>query len=282
MNGEESSSIPQSDDQFFKNDEDIPIGVANDVCQGKSDATSSYKPSYSPHVKYDTSWEDDDVKYDVKVMARTQIFDISKSNLDVTEDIPTFYPLKLTVGMSKDDPYIYKGGRAPKVPFIVISTNLEEIKDYAFGGNEVIERLIIPNTVTHIGMGALLGCSKLKHVIFEEGSSLRHIRRWAFEWCTMIEEMKLPESLETLGGYAFVDCKGLKKVTLSPKMTTIDDYTFNGCSSLVTAVEGMNVIQSIGEQAFSRCSSLETINVSQSADIDDTAFLNCNARINLI
>jgi hypothetical protein len=93
--------------------------------------------------------------------------------------------------------------------------------------------------------------------------------------------MNLPASLETLGWGAFIVCKGLKKVTLSPKMTTIERWTFNECSSL-TAVEGMNVIQSIGYDAFTDCSSLETIDVNQSADIHDDAFNKCNARINRI
>ena len=93
--------------------------------------------------------------------------------------------------------------------------------------------------------------------------------------------MNLPASLETLGDGAFRSCEGLKKVTLSPKMTTIEEYTFYGCSSL-TAVEGMNGIQSIGWSAFYDCSSLETIDVNQSADIDDNAFNHCNARINRI
>jgi hypothetical protein len=67
-------------------------------------------------------------------------------------------------------------------------------------------------------------------------------------------------------------------------MTTIEYDTFNGCSSL-TAVEGMNVIQSIGLFAFAECSSLETIDVNQSADIAEgeyAAFILCNARINRI
>jgi hypothetical protein len=98
--------------------------------------------------------------------------------------------------------------------------------------------------------------------------------------------MNLPASLETLGDAALYDCRKLKKVTLSPKMTTIQIQTFRDCSSL-TAVEGMNGIQSIRQYAFSHCFSLETIDVNQSADIHNGAFTHgaftrCNARINRI
>jgi hypothetical protein len=100
----------------------------------------------------------------------------------------------------------------------------------------------------------------------------------------MIEEMNLPASLKTLDVWVFSRCKGLKKVTLSPKMTTIEEHTFYECSSL-TSVEGMNVIQFIGDRAFSDYSSPETIDVNQSADFGDSdyyAFDECNAVINYI
>ena len=122
-----SSASAKQEDRRVKTD-DITVGVADAVCQGKSNSTSSYTFS--------------------EVMTRTKIFDISKSNLDAREDIPTFYPLKLTIGMSKDDPYIYKGGRAPKVPFIEISPDVEEIQDDAFEYNIVIERLVFPKSLT--------------------------------------------------------------------------------------------------------------------------------------
>ena len=112
--------------------------------------------------------------------------------------------------MSKDDPYRYMSGtgRTPKVPFIVISPTLGEIQDRAFEENDVIERLVIPNTVTQMGERALARCSKLKDLIFEEGSSLRHIGGSAFYECELIEEMNLPASLETrLGDAAFHTCK---------------------------------------------------------------------------
>jgi hypothetical protein len=266
IQGASSSASAKREDQEVKTD-DITVGVADAVCQGKSDATSYYTSS------------------NVKVLAYTKIFDISKSNLGSTNDndipIPTFRPLQTSCGLSEFDPYIYKGGRAPKVPFIVISPDVEVIQDNAFYMNDVIERLVIPKKVTKMGKSALWHCSKLKDVIFEEGSSLRQIGFEAFYNCRMIEEMNLPASLETLEERAFYYCKGPKKVTLSPKMTTIEDQTFFGCLSL-TSVEGMNGIQSIRSLAFSGCPSLETIDVNQSADIDRKAFINCNARINRI
>ena len=65
-------------------------------------------------------------------MAHTNIYDISKINLDSAKDtdpIPTFLHLLTSSGsvLSENDPFIYKGGKAPKVPFIVISPGIDEI-----------------------------------------------------------------------------------------------------------------------------------------------------------
>ena len=63
--------------------------------------------------------------------------------------------------------------------------------------------MVVTKNVTHLGDYALYGCSKLEKVKFEDGSMLRSIGRGAFIGCEKLEEMKLPSSLETLGGAAF-------------------------------------------------------------------------------
>jgi hypothetical protein len=270
-----SSSIPDRDGPMLKKEDSIPVGVANVVCKkDQFDDISSRVVS------------------EVKVMARTSIFDVSKSNfVSTAEDdhrpIPTFRPLKTCCGLSAFDPYIYEGDRALNVPFIKISPGVKEIHKAAFSYNDHIEQLFIPKTVTRIGEGALKQCLNLKHVIYEERSSPLHIGKYAFYRSMQIEEMTFPASLEILGFGAFLGCEGLKKVTFSSNMTTpknviLENGTFSGCSSL-TIVEGMNAISSIEQNAFFyNCSSLESININQSADIHGKAFESCPARINRI
>lgn len=82
------------------------------------------------------------------------------------------------VGMSRDNPYIYEGGKAPKVPFIEISPNIEVIQEDAFLDNDVIVRLVIPKTVTDMGKFSLAQCINLKYLIFEK-ESLVLASNWA-------------------------------------------------------------------------------------------------------
>ena len=146
------SSILKRGDHRMKMD-DIPLGVANDICHGEVRYVSSYERTSS------------------KVMARTSIFDISKMNLDSAKDIdvpiPTFNPLNLC-GMSEYYPFIYEGGVAPKVPFIVISPNVDKIQNDAFRCNDLIVRLVFPKQVTVLGEGAPRQCSELKFLVFEQ------------------------------------------------------------------------------------------------------------------
>ena len=218
----------------------------------------------------------------VQMLGQTTIFDITKPSITSMENVPTFYPLQTTGrGMTKDDPYVYDGGVAPMVPFVVISHTVQRIDVNAFFRNKRLERIVIPKHVTHIGYGAFGECPDLVEVIFEEPSSLVEIEMYAFSVCEKIEEIRLPDSLEKLRRDAFGNCKGLRRVTLSSKMTTIEMSTFSDCESL-TSVERMHSITNIKEWAFSGCSSLKSIDVNANADIHDDAFLNCKAKINRI
>ena len=110
-----SPALKSKGAELFENrKKEISVDVANDVCQGKSIDLFSYTSS------------------DIEVMAHTKIYDISKINLDSAKDtdpIPTFLHLLTSSGsvLSENDPFIYKGGKAPKVPFIVISPGIDEI-----------------------------------------------------------------------------------------------------------------------------------------------------------
>ena len=59
-------------------------------------------------------------------------------------------------------------------------------------------------------------------------------------------------------------------ITLSPKITTIEPSTFEGCSSL-QHVNGMISIDAIKDRAFAYCTLLQSIDVKKS--IAKTAFL---------
>lgn len=76
-----------------------------------------------------------------------------------------------------------------------------------------------------------------------------------------LEEIHLPQSLETIGEGSFRGCSALKgNITLPDGMTAIGDYTFYDCKNLQEIIIPESITE-IGEGAFSGCSKLKNINL---------------------
>ena len=95
-----------------------------------------------------------------------------------------------------------------------VPESIERIRDECFSHGNV-KTVNIPASVLKItgdegdqldgwtGRGAFYGCENLQRVIFAEGSQLKEIGRNAFFRCSMLLNIILPESVETLGEYSF-------------------------------------------------------------------------------
>lgn len=51
----------------------------------------------------------------------------------------------------------------------------------------------------------------------------------AFECCSGLTSISIPNSVKSIGDYAFKDCSGLTSVAIPNSVTSIDDYAFKGC-----------------------------------------------------
>ena len=94
------------------------------------------------------------------------------------------------------------------VTTIVLPSTLESIGDYAFYSHlRVKGRLVIPKQVRTIGMYSFAHVSRSSSVTleFEEPSQLTAIGKNAFSLFRINNVVKLPESLETIGGGAFYE-----------------------------------------------------------------------------
>ena len=81
----------------------------------------------------------------------------------------------------------------------------------------------------------------------------------AFEKCTKLETIDIPNSVVTLGNSAFSGCTSLANVSIGNGVKTISKYAFNNCSSLESVHLGSS-IESVGYHAFYGCTSLNSIN----------------------
>ena len=128
-------------------------------------------------------------------------------------------------------------------------------------------------SVTSIGDWAFNYCSGLTSVTIP--NSVVSIGRYAFYYCSGLTSVTIGNSVTSIGGSAFRDCSGLISVTIPNSVTSIGEYAFNNCSGL-TSVTIPNSVKSIGDYAFDNCTGLTSVTIGNSVEsIGDWAFVNC-------
>ncbi|MCD7782890.1 MAG: leucine-rich repeat domain-containing protein, partial [Firmicutes bacterium] len=78
------------------------------------------------------------------------------------------------------------------------------------------------------------------------------IANYAFEGCTSLTSVTIPDSVKTIGGGAFSGCASLTSITIPDGVTTIGEYAFYGCESL-TSITIPDSVTHIGAYAFWGC-----------------------------
>ena len=141
-----------------------------------------------------------------------------------------------------------------------------------------ITQVSIPQGVTRIGNSALWGMVSLENVTIPD--SVETIGDNAFDGCG-VTKIVIPDSVIRIGKEAFRTCGSLEEVKLSKSLTDIEDSTFSNCSVLkqMDIPEG---VTTIGMQAFSGCESLSSINIPNSVtNIGAVAFYSCVSLSNI-
>ena len=110
-----------------------------------------------------------------------------------------------------------------------------------------------------------------------DGKSVTCIGAYAFEYCSNITSVTIPDSVTSISQFAFLNCKNLTEVTIPYSVTSIDDWAFSGCSSLAS-ITILNSVTYIGDAAFYSCASLTSITIPNSVtEIGDSAFGGCES-----
>ena len=187
---------------------------------------------------------------------------------------------------------------------LTINCDIPSSKSYntPFRGLEFTE-VEIGDSVTSIGDYAFYQCTSLTSITIPD--SVTDIGEATFYKCTSLTSITIPDSVTSIGTNAFLDCTGkliincnipskepsraspfnysaFTEVVIGNGVTSIGDYAFSGCSSL-TSVTIPNSVTSIGSSAFSGCSSLTSVTIGNSVtSIGEGVFHSCTSLTSII
>ncbi|MCQ2450256.1 MAG: leucine-rich repeat domain-containing protein, partial [Clostridia bacterium] len=146
---------------------------------------------------------------------------------------------------------------------ITIPNSVTTIGEVAFNGCTDLTSITIPNSVTDIGSGVFAFCEGLtsitvapdnkvyrsagncliktasktlvagcKNSVIPTDGTVTTIGSSAFEGCTGLTSITIPNSVTTIGSYAFYDSYDLTSITIPDSVTTIGERAFYYCKNL--------------------------------------------------
>ena len=95
-------------------------------------------------------------------------------------------------------------------------------------GQEVIESVELPDTITSIGESAFDTCRKMHTIKLQPG--IKILERKAFHNCAALTELILPEGVEEIGDCAFFGCEALRIISFPASVKKISPWIFASSS----------------------------------------------------
>lgn len=136
---------------------------------------------------------------------------------------------------------------------------------------EATGKIVIPESVTEIGVMAFRGCSSLTEIVITEG--VTEIDTAAFRDCLSLTKVVIPENITKIGITVFMGCSALESIVVDSNNKVYDSR--NNCNAIIhtesnTLIAGCKNtiipegVTEIGFGAFYGCSSSTEIVIPNS------------------
>lgn len=132
---------------------------------------------------------------------------------------------------------------------------------------------------TTINAGAFCNCANFSKITM---SKAKQIATRAFQNCTALREINIPNTVTSISDCAFYNCTKLTTVVMPDSVTAIPSYAFYSCSAL-SAINIPKKVTSIGSYAFYNCKNIEEIVLPDSlTTINSYAFSCCTGLVDIV
>lgn len=172
----------------------------------------------------------------------------------------------------------YKGDKATYtnivIPNYVDDVAVDTIGDNLFASDSYATSLTISEGIKVIGAQAFAGCGNIKNNLVIP-NSVTTIGMNAFTVCGFTGVLVIPDNVTTIGSSAFSSNTGLTALTIGKNVGTIEMTAFAGCSNLSGDLVLPDNIKTIGNSAFGGCTGLNSIKVPLNiTSVGNSAFYN--------
>jgi hypothetical protein len=140
--------------------------------------------------------------------------------------------------------------------YIYLPNSLTKIGGRVFQECEKLDDILIPNNVDTIASDCF-GKSGIKEFNINDGSKLKKISKRTFINCSNLSIVNLSKSkiLDLIDDYAFAYCENLTDVKLSNTIVSIGDFAFAGCDK-ISSITLPSELKKLGDLCLSTTSEI--------------------------